>query len=249
MLTYSLPPSTRGTDWKVRCLDQVDSTQSEARRLIDAGEEHETVIVAGQQSAGHGRLLRRWFSPPGNLYMSFVLTPPLPLPGWPQLTSLAALSIAEVLDALQVPEVTLKWPNDVLVGGRKIAGVLAEACAGRLIIGIGVNVNAPLQADLFGATSLKLVTGRDTELSSLWQSIVERLDVLLAERYDGRSLTARWAARLQTLGRPVDVQYGNRIVSGVAEGVTEDGGLVVRKTGGCIEVFRAADVTLNPGPV
>ncbi len=239
----------RRVAWKLRHLDQVDSTQAEARRLIAAGEAEGWAIVAAQQSAGRGRLSRAWLSPPGNLYVSLILRPPLPLAGWPQFASMAALAVAETLDRLQVAGVALKWPNDVLVAGRKIAGVLSESVSDYLVIGIGLNVNADVPPDLPDATSLKLVLGHAVDLPSLLQALLGRLDNLLEDLDRGESLTERWAARLQTLGRSVRVQSGERTIVGVAERVTADGALVVRLTGGVEEVFHAADVTLNPGSV
>jgi BirA family biotin operon repressor/biotin-[acetyl-CoA-carboxylase] ligase len=137
---------TRRLARTARYLAQVDSTQAEARRLLMAGVPDGTVVVAGEQTAGRGRLGRAWHSPPGNLYASLVLRPSLPLAEWPQCTMAAALAIAGTLDALPVPGVALKWPNDVLIDGRKVAGMLAEAMDASLIVGFGVNANAELPA-------------------------------------------------------------------------------------------------------
>ena len=237
--------------------DEVDSTNSLAAALARAGATEGTAVVAETQTAGRGRLGRTWSSPPNrNLYLSLVLRPPLPPTAVPQITLVAAVSVVRAIAELVPEEPAIKWPNDVQLGGRKIAGILTEleAEAERvrfIILGIGVNLNVTtgeLPRDLrASATSLRIASGRT----------VDRC------RFTGRLLThwARdYAAFLQSgfadlrpdyerhhalPGRRVDVS-GATSVSGIVRGIASDGALLV-DTGTRTERVVAGEVTLR-GP-
>ena len=126
----------------VRHYDSIGSTNDEAMRLAREGAVHGTVVHADEQTAGRGRLSRRWLSPPGNLYLSIVLRPDVPAARSAEIGLVAALAVADAVDALLPQQVraTLKWPNDVLVRDGKIAGILLEQADDTLILGIGLNV-------------------------------------------------------------------------------------------------------------
>ena len=222
------------------------STQLEARHRIAAGTGDGLAVLADEQAAGRGRFGRAWHSPPGNLYLSLVLRPPQPLSFWPQYTMLAALAVASALEAVPAVPVTLKWPNDVLLAGRKVAGILAEVSGPYLILGIGVNVNAALPAEVANATSLCAASGRPVELAGVTRLVIEAIDAGCAHALRGATFDRAWAARLATLGQMVTVTTGQRIVAGVAERVTSEGGLVLRRPDGSRETFLAGDVSLNP---
>src|SRR5471030_691785 len=131
-------------------LDRIGSTNDEARRMANEGAPHGTVVHADEQTAGRGRLAHTWFSPPGNLYLSIVLRTNQPAARTAELSFLASLAVADTVEAM-LPRQTrtlLKWPNDVLVNGAKIAGILLEQIDDATIMGIGVNV---LQAPSTGA--------------------------------------------------------------------------------------------------
>jgi len=224
---------------------RVDSTQSEARRLIAAGRADGALVLAAEQSAGHGRFERVWQSPPGNVYMSFVLQPLPPLPAWPQLLMAASLALAETLDALGVADAGLKWPNDVLIDGRKVAGLLAEVEGDYLILGIGLNANAPLPPDLPRATSIAAALGRPADVDAALRAFVGRFDRYAIELENGRPLHERWAARLVTLGRTVRIRSGDEIIEGTAEGVEPDGALRLRQPGGRVRICHGGEVTLS----
>jgi BirA family biotin operon repressor/biotin-[acetyl-CoA-carboxylase] ligase len=141
--------------------------------------------VAEEQTAGRGRLGRRWFAPAGtSLLCSLQLRPDTPTERLPELTGVAARACADAIAALTGLEPALKFPNDVLVGGRKVAGILAEARDGRVVLGVGINVNVP--ADELPeevdrpATSLLVETGRELDRAELLAELLERLE----RRYD-----------------------------------------------------------------
>ncbi len=124
----------------VRLLDSVGSTSDEALRLAREGAPHGTVVTAREQTAGRGRVGRAWASPPGNLYLSVLLRLDLPVARIAELSFVAALAVAETVDAFVAGRASLKWPNDVLIDGAKVAGILIEQADGVAVIGIGVNV-------------------------------------------------------------------------------------------------------------
>jgi BirA family transcriptional regulator, biotin operon repressor / biotin---[acetyl-CoA-carboxylase] ligase len=162
-------------------LESTPSTQL----LLDPEAPEGTVVVAGEQTAGRGRLGRRWLAPAGaSLLCSLQLRPPLAPERLPELTVVAARACAEAIAALTGLEPELKFPNDVLVGGRKVAGILAEAREGRVVLGIGVNVNVPAgelpQEVDRPATSLLAETGREIDRAELLAELLDRLEA----RYD-----------------------------------------------------------------
>jgi BirA family transcriptional regulator, biotin operon repressor / biotin---[acetyl-CoA-carboxylase] ligase len=165
-----------------RPYEHVGSTPS-TQLLLAADAPEGAVAVAEEQSAGRGRLGRRWLAPYGtSLLCSVQLRPAVPGERLPELTGVAARSVAETIHALTELEAALKFPNDVLVGERKVAGVLAEAREGRVVLGLGVNVNVPeeelpLEVDR-PATSLLAETGRELDRAVLLVELLERLERL-----------------------------------------------------------------------
>ena len=169
----------------------VESTPS-TQLLVPADAPEGAIVVAGEQTEGRGRLGRRWLAPAGtSLLCSLQLRPKVPGERLPELTGVAAHACAEAIAALTGLEPELKFPNDVLVGGRKVAGVLAEAREGRVVLGIGVNVNLaedalPQEVDR-PATSLLAETGRELDRAELLAELLERLE----RRYDAWVSAAR----------------------------------------------------------
>jgi BirA family transcriptional regulator, biotin operon repressor / biotin---[acetyl-CoA-carboxylase] ligase len=167
-----------------RPYEHVVSTPS-TQLLLAAGAPEGALVVAEEQTAGRGRLGRSWLAPAGtSLLASLQLRPPVPAGRLPELTVVASRACAEAIAALTGLEPELKFPNDVLLDGRKIAGILAEAREGRVVLGIGVNVNVraeelPREVDR-PATSLLVETGREVERAGLLVELLERLE----RRYD-----------------------------------------------------------------
>jgi BirA family biotin operon repressor/biotin-[acetyl-CoA-carboxylase] ligase len=167
-----------------RPYEHVGSTPS-TQLLLTPNAPEGALVVAEEQTAGRGRLGRRWFAPAGtSVLCSLQLRPDAPTERLPELTGVAARACAETIAALTGLEPALKFPNDVLVGGRKVAGILAEARDGRVVLGIGINVNVladDLPADVDRpATSLLVETGRELDRAELLAELLERLE----RRYD-----------------------------------------------------------------
>src|SRR5512141_342585 len=175
MFLAQLRPSGPWTD--VVCLDVTDSTNRVAMEMAECGAPHGTIVVADEQTAGRGRMGRRWVSPAGkNLYVSLLLRPAVPTVDAPRLALVAGVALADAVETMGVPA-SLKWPNDLYCGGWKAAGILAEMASDpdgvrHVVIGVGLNVNmekTDFPPDLRGtATSLRIRAGR----------VFRRVDVL-----------------------------------------------------------------------
>ncbi|MGZ6096983.1 MAG: biotin--[acetyl-CoA-carboxylase] ligase [Myxococcaceae bacterium] len=236
----------------VHAFDALPSTSEVAFRLAGEGADHGELIVAETQTAGRGRRGRSWASPPGkNLYASLVLRPELPPQRAPELTLLAAVAVAEALRAEGV-EASIKWPNDVQVGGRKIAGILTELSAESdrvhfVVLGIGVNLNAgasdfpPDVSEL--ATSVLRVRGRRVDRAGFVARLMRLLErwLVVHENEGFGPVRVRWRALSSTLGLEVLVKSERRELRGVAEDIDIDGALLLRTEDG-VERVLAGDV-------
>jgi BirA family biotin operon repressor/biotin-[acetyl-CoA-carboxylase] ligase len=236
----------------VHAFDSLGSTSELAFRLAGEGAEHGELVVAETQTAGRGRRGRSWASPAGkNLYLSLVLRPELPPQRAPELTLLAAVAVAEALRGEGV-EASIKWPNDLQAGGRKIAGILTELSAEAdrvhfVTLGIGVNLNAapadfpPEVAEV--ATSALRVLGRQvnraTFLARLLKGLEEWLDTHEQEGF--QPVRERWRELSSTLGQEVLVKAERRELRGLAEDIDVDGALLLRTEDG-LERVVAGDV-------
>jgi BirA family biotin operon repressor/biotin-[acetyl-CoA-carboxylase] ligase len=236
----------------VHAFETIGSTNEQAYRLAQEGAFHGEVVVAEHQSAGKGRRGRTWVSPPGkNLYFSVVLRPELPPQRASELTLVAAVALAETLiDA--GAEARIKWPNDVQVDGRKIAGILTELSTEPdrvhfVIVGVGVNLNLaraempPELAEI--ATSLREARGepvpRALFTAALWTRFEEWLDLHAEEGF--KPVRSRWKELSCTLGAEVLVRAERSELRGIAEDIDESGALLVRTERG-LERVLAGDV-------
>ncbi|MFY0523282.1 biotin--[acetyl-CoA-carboxylase] ligase [Archangium gephyra] len=233
--------------------DSLPSTNQAAFRLASDGAEHGEVVITEQQTAGKGRRGRTWVSPHGlNLYFSAILRPELPPQRAPELTLVAAVALAEALREADA-EALIKWPNDVQIGGRKVAGILTELSAEPervhfVVLGIGVNLNAgpedfpPEVAST--ATSLSQALGRRINralfTTALWGRLEEWLDLHHEVGFD--PVRQRWKELSATLRQEVLVRTGQSELRGVAEDIDESGALMVRTAGGSLERVLAGDV-------
>jgi BirA family biotin operon repressor/biotin-[acetyl-CoA-carboxylase] ligase len=227
------------------------STQDLARELAQAGAAEGTVVLAGRQTAGQGRLGRSWVSPRGGLYLTVVLRPPAE--HLKALVIIAALAVARAIERLAGLKTSLKWPNDVLVGGRKIAGILSESelvgdNVSYALVGIGVNVNAdmapyPQSAPL--ATSVMTELEREVSREALAAGILNEFEVLYLAAQAGEPIHEEWRARLDTLGKEVRVRFGDQVEEGLAEDVDRDGSLILRRADASRVTIAAGDVTLR----
>ncbi|WP_224241366.1 biotin--[acetyl-CoA-carboxylase] ligase [Hyalangium gracile] len=233
--------------------ETVGSTNELAFRLAHDGAEHGEVVVTEQQTAGKGRRGRAWVSPPGlNLYFSAILRPELPPQRAAELTLVAAVALTEVLRETGA-EAFIKWPNDVQIEGRKVAGILTELSAEPervhfVVLGVGVNLNA--QEEHFPeelratATSLALARGqrvpRALFAASLWNRLEEWLDLHVEMGFD--AVRQRWKELSSTLGQDVLVRTDRREFRGLAEDIDTMGALLVRTEDGSVERVLAGDV-------
>ncbi|EKP95825.1 biotin--[acetyl-CoA-carboxylase] ligase [Thermaerobacter subterraneus] len=237
----------------VHWLAEVGSTNDVARRLAEAGAPEGTVVVADRQAAGRGRLRRAWWSPPGGLWMSLILRPALPPEHLPLLTLAAAAAVAEAAEGLAGRPVQVKWPNDVLIDDRKVAGILLETVshphgAEYVVAGIGVNLDVegePVPAELAGRlTWLAREAGRRVTRNELAEAILQRLEERYAQLHqEGPGpVLAAWRSRAAWLGEPVRVALPTGEVAGIALDVAPDGSLVVEQAGGRRQRILAGDV-------
>lgn len=234
--------------------ESTDSTNLRAHELGESGAADGTVVIADRQSAGKGRLGRSWVSPPGvNLYASVLLRPSILPYHAPQLSFLSAVAVARAVEEVGGLSPSVKWPNDVLLHGRKLAGLLNEMSAETenihyVILGIGVNLNMSAEqfpADLrYPATSLALEKGAPVSRAAFARALLRHLDSLYAlylEKGFAPILKA-WEAFFELIGRPVEVDFQNRVVKGRVEGLDEDGALLLRLPDGASEKVLAGDV-------
>jgi BirA family biotin operon repressor/biotin-[acetyl-CoA-carboxylase] ligase len=241
VLNRALPPPWR----EVRVLDSIGSTNDYVAALARAGEPEGLVFVAEHQFLGRGRLDRTWASPPrAGLTFSVLLRPAVApaLRGWVSL--LLAAAAAEALSARCDLDVSVKWPNDLLVAGRKVGGVLAESHGDAVVVGMGVNVS--LRRDELpraDATSLALETGGPVDRGPVLLALLRSMGPAYAS-WDGSAGAAaeRFRARCDTIGRPVRVSLpGGATLEGEAVDVDEAGCLVVR-SGDVTTAVSAGDV-------
>ena len=241
-----------GRAW--RHLARVGSSNDEAAAWARAPEPapHGAVVVADQQDAGRGRLGRKWHSPPGeSLYLSAVLRPPLPPHRVPPLTLAAGVAVAEALVAFDVVP-ALKWPNDVQLDGRKVAGILTEMSADldrvhHLVVGIGVNLNGRAFPDELAAiaTSVALARGADVARAEFAAMLCARLehwiDVFVAD--GAAAVVVAWKQHARFFGTRVRVTAGRDRLEGVAEDLDDDGALRLRLDDGSTTRVVAGEVT------
>jgi BirA family biotin operon repressor/biotin-[acetyl-CoA-carboxylase] ligase len=239
---------------EIRYLAETDSTNRQAYALGEAAAAEGLVVIADGQSAGRGRMGRTWVSPPGvNLYLSVLLRPPLPPHAAPQLTFLSALAVARAIVAVSTLQPTLKWPNDVLIEGRKVAGLLNEMSAESdrirfVVLGIGVNLN--MTADQFPAglrapaTSLLLAGGLPVSRALFGRTLLEQLDSLYREylQHGPAPIMAAWEAHCDLVGKRVVVEGQGTPLSGTVAGIDGDGALLLALADGARERVLAGDV-------
>lgn len=239
------------------CVSETESTNILAYRLAEEGAAEGTVVFADSQSRGKGRLGRLWESPAGvNVYCSVVLRPPIMPIHAPQLTFLSAVAVAEAIERVAGLTPAIKWPNDVLVNGFKVAGMLNEMSAEMervdfMVLGIGVNINmqrGQFPGDLrHPASSLAIEAGHGIERLSFARALLESLDAHYA-RYCAEGygpLRQAWLDRSAVMGRRVRVSSQEREVRGTVEGIDEIGALLVRTADGIQERVLAGDVTVG----
>lgn len=248
--------STRIIGSQIRVLPQTTSTNDEATQASRAGAEDGLVVFAESQTAGRGRLGRAWHSAAGKgLWFSVLLRPSFAPSDCTRLTVTAATALARAIRATTGLTTQIKWPNDLLIDGRKIAGILMELSAEvdhihHVVIGIGMDVNQTVSefpSAIKGiATSLKIAGGKTVNRAELAVAVMQELDADYHRVQSGRfkDVADEWAAQCDTLGREVNIQIGAHRHTGRAEALDESGALLLRTPHGRIERITGGDVTL-----
>lgn len=215
--------------WTLVALASVGSTNDEAARLADAGAPEGTVVWSREQTGGRGRRGRHWASPVGNLYSSTILRPDCAAPRAAELGFVAALAVADIMPADR--QVRLKWPNDVLVDGGKIAGILLESAIGQtgqvqhVVAGIGVNVGFAPQLPEMRYPGSALGGSIEAALEKLTAALAARLAEWRREGFE--TVRAAWLAKAGPLGAEVDVKLGEGLVRGRFAGLDREGALLL----------------------
>jgi len=234
--------------------DVTVSTNDDVRGLAEAGAPDGLVVLADCQTHGRGRLGRRWVSPAGgSLLLSTLLRYSAPVETASHFTMIAGLALLDAIATINGLRGDLKWPNDVLISGRKVAGILAEtqAAGGRLryvVVGIGLNVDVDFANDpdlAQVASSLSQEAGRPIERGPLLVALVRSLSRRYAALVAGASPFDEWAARLTTVGQEIEAEVGDCLIRGVADSVTPEGALRVRMEDGSRRELLAGDVRLR----
>jgi len=219
--------------------EEIGSTNDEAFRLGLAGAPEGTVLIADRQTAGRGRMQRSWHSPDEtNIYNSIILRPEIELAKAPQISILAGVAVAEVLNDYCPDKVKLKWPNDVLIDRKKVCGILPQVktsanAVNFIVLGIGINVNINNNQfpdeirDL--ATSLVIETGNEISrlelIISLYENLTKWYKQLLKKGFG--SIREKWLSLTPMIGQTVQVMFYEETVSGQAIGLDEDGSLIL----------------------
>lgn len=239
---------------EIYSFQETSSTSDVASALARGGAEEGTVVVADKQTAGRGRIGRSWESPPSvGIWMSVILRPRVPPMNAPQLTIASAVAVADLLHEETGLEASIDWPNDIVVRGKKVCGILTEMVAEQdrvefVILGIGLNVNhteqdlSPELTDI--ATSLYLEDGVKRDRTALLCKLLERFETYYEMLQAGRfsEIAARWSANSYTLGRRVRCTSDGQPVEGISESLGLDGALLVRTDDGELRRVTSGDV-------
>ena len=246
------PPSTEdASPVPILAFDEIDSTSAEARRRAEAGEVGPVWITALRQNAGHGRRGRAWETGSGNLAATLLMTTDKPPAEAAQVSFVAALAVAGLARIhLAADLIKLKWPNDVLVGGRKVAGILVESGRreeGRLWLAIGIGVNLatpPVVADrpatTFAEHAFAAPPAPNVALAELASAFDGWLGIWQTQGF--APIAEAWTQRAHGLGQPCIARLGSETVEGVADGLDSDGALRLRLADGAIRRITAGDV-------
>ncbi|THD80721.1 MAG: biotin--[acetyl-CoA-carboxylase] ligase [Phenylobacterium sp.] len=235
----------------VEAYDEIDSTNAEARRRAEAGDAGPIWITAAVQTAGRGRRGRAWSTNRGNLAATLLMATDAPPVEAAQISFVAALAAAELADTCLGEGVArLKWPNDVLIHGKKAVGILVESGArpdGRLWLAVGIGVNlahAPQNVDRPAAAFAEHMGGRAPEPLAALEVLANRFEAWRhAWATQGFAPVARaWTVRAMGLGQACEARLPNRTLTGVAEGLDPDGALRLRLDDGTLERITAGDV-------
>jgi len=237
----------------IRWHDTLPSTNDLAMSLAEIQVPEGTVIVAEEQTAGRGRQRRPWISPRGGIWLSVILRPRLSLVQLPLIGLAAAVAAARAIRVTTGLLAKVKWPNDVLIDGRKIVGVLLDAGpqAEWLVVGIGINAN--VRGDLlprpsvYPAASLQDILGRPVDRAAVATRVLRELERNYYELHDVGPLpiVRKWREMAETIGQTVRVEMGGRAVEGVAADIDDSGALLIRRRDGTIVRIVGGEISVR----
>ena len=235
---------------RIHYFDTLPSTMDTASQLGLEGAAEGSIVLAEAQSRGRGRFSREWLSPKyKGIYFSLILRPKITPGSTPILTLLTAVSICEAIKEVCGVDVRIKWPNDLLAHGKKLAGILTEINAEMdlthfVVIGVGLNVNNDKKTLPVGATSLKEQKKEDISRSILLQEVLRRIEAnyLLLQQKHASLILEKWRSLNITVGRRVRVTFGKGHIEGEAVDIDSDGALLIRNDSGLAERVTAGDI-------
>jgi BirA family biotin operon repressor/biotin-[acetyl-CoA-carboxylase] ligase len=241
----------------IHVFQETTSTNDVVEKLARDGVREGVVVFAESQTRGRGRLGRKWVSPPRKgLWFSILLRPNLRPQETTQLTVASAISLRRAIFTQTRLPVEIKWPNDILIGAKKTAGILTEMSAEldrvrHVILGIGIDVNQevhdfPVELRKT-ATSLKIENGESLSRAALATAVLRELDLEYSRMVAGRfsEIAAEWMEHCATIGKDVTVQIGDRKIRGRAESLDDDGALILRSEHGRLQRITGGDVTVE----
>jgi BirA family transcriptional regulator, biotin operon repressor / biotin---[acetyl-CoA-carboxylase] ligase len=244
----------------IHYFDETGSTNTVLSRLAEQGASEGTAVIADKQTSGKGRLGRKWFSPPGmNLYISILFRPSIPACESPLLTFLASVALVETIKKTGVRNTSIKWPNDVLIDGKKAAGVLTEMSprgerVDYIVVGVGVNINmtrAEIKREMGEtarfATSLKESLGADIDRAKFTGDFLLEIESWYQtfNRRGKTSIIREWTERWGGYNKRVRVatEDGN-LIEGIATGIDGEGHLLIKKDDGSAVSIITGDVSV-----
>ena len=233
---------------------ELSSTMDDARHLAEGGAEEGAVVMAENQTSGRGRFGRNWVSGQGNIHLSVLFRPSIEV--LPQLTMMGAVAVARAIRRTTALDPRIKWPNDVLVNGKKVSGVLVEAAAtggdiDYAVVGVGVNVS--LDTSGFSeisdtAGNLEELVGQTVARDEVLRQLLMEMDTLYLQALQGDSVLEEWRSLMETIGQRVTVSWRENRWEGLAEDVDRSGNLLLRLDNGELMTMTAGDVSLSPNP-
>lgn len=240
---------------KIIYFPETDSTNTQAKRFAIDGCPEGTVILADRQTMGRGRMSREWHSPGGaGIYMSIVVRPEISLNELPKITLVAAVAAAEAVNASANVKVLIKWPNDLLLNGKKICGILTELHSPEnensfVVVGIGINLNTPgemFPEDIAGiATSVFIETRQKIPRITVIKSVIEYFDrwydVFLNGGFPG--ILEKWKAYSEIIGRRIQVEQMDALITGTVIDIGSDGALILQDASKNIHRIYSGDVS------
>jgi BirA family biotin operon repressor/biotin-[acetyl-CoA-carboxylase] ligase len=251
-IAFSLTRKTKNLGKKFILLKTASSTHDIAKKIASETKDGKTLIAALSQSQGKGRLGREWYSPEGGLWLSLILRPRIPIKDLPKIGLLCALAAVDTFKNFSV-KASIKWPNDIIVNGKKIAGILLEASGepdriDYLIVSIGINLNMEIKAlpdeVTQTSTTLKEILGKEVSSNHFLADFLLNFEILLDDLDNGwRKMTRLWPELDVLSGKKITAKSGIREITGVSRGINDDGHLVLATNQGDVSLVSGEITT------